>query len=273
MKLWEAIVLGLIQGLTEFLPVSSSGHLALAQYFFGLKEPQLFFDIMLHVGTLGAVLVAFRRDIRDVSVAILGREPKARHDSSPRMTKKSGRVFAFLIILGTIPTVIIALALSTFVEKLFVTPIFVSAMLIITGGILWLSSRLKPAEASPRGLNIVNALIIGVAQGLAVLPGISRSGTTISAALMRRVNKEEAARFSLLLSVPAIIGALILELKDLTDTNISIWTIIAGTLVAFVVGYVAIKFLLGTLRKGMFSRFSYYCWGIAVVSIILYIAK
>ena len=273
MTLWKAIVLGVIQGLTEFLPVSSSGHLALTQYFFGITEPQLFFDIMLHVGTLAAIVVVFRRDIRDIFAAIVGREP-----ASHRMTRKSGRIFAWLIVVGSVPTVIIALLFRTFVEKLFVTPLFVSAMLLTTGVILWLSGRFGPGRAGLKpaptgGLNVISALVIGAVQGIATLPGISRSGATISAALMRGVGREQAARYSLLLSVPAILGAVLLELKDVTSVDISVWTIIAGTLVAFLVGYVAIRVLLRTLRKGRFARFAYYCWGIGAVAILGYVIR
>jgi len=266
---WEAIVLGIIQGLTEFLPVSSSGHLALAQYFFKIREPQLLFDIMLHVGTLGAVVVVFQRDIRDIFLSLFGREPKARRYSSYQMTKSSGRRFALLIIVGMVPPVIIALILNEFVEKLFIMPLFVSGMLIVTGIVLWSSSRFS--STSSRSLNLISALIIGAAQGIAAIPGISRSGTTISAALMRGVDREEAARYSLLLSVPAIIGAVILELRDLSSVDVPVWTVIGGTLAAFVVGYLAIRFLLRMLRKGRFSRFAYYCWGISVIAILGYI--
>jgi len=268
---WKAVILGIIQGLTEFLPVSSSGHLALAQYFFGIEEPQLFFDVMLHVGTLGAVIVAFRRDIRDILAAVFGREPRPRTDSSHQMTKKSGRIFALLIIAGSVPTVIIALIFKTFIERLFVMPLFVAGMLFVTGVILWLSGRIRSVDAERREVNMVSALIIGAVQGLATLPGISRSGITISAALARGVDREKAARFSLLLSVPAILGATILELKDVASVDIPIWTIIAGTLVAFVVGYIAIKALLRTLRSGHFSRFAYYCWGVGAVAILGYV--
>ena len=266
MAFWEAIVLGIIQGLTEFLPVSSSGHLALAQYFFGMKEPQLLFDVMPHVGTLGAVVVIFRRDILDVFSAIFGREPV-----SQQMTKKSGRMFALFIIVGSVPTVIIALLFNTFVEQLFVTPLFVSGMLFVTGIILWLSGRFRSVDAPHSGLNTINVLIIGIAQGLAVLPGISRSGSTISTALMRGVDRAEAARYSLLLSVPAILGATVLELKDVSGVDISVWTVVAGTITAFVVGYLAIRILLRELRKGNFSKFAYYCWAIGAVGILGYI--
>lgn len=273
MAFWKAVVLGIIQGLTEFLPVSSSGHLALAQYFFGIEGAQLFFDVMLHLGTLGAVIVVFQRDIRDIFVAIFGREPAPRSDSAYQMTKKSGRFFALFVILGSIPTVIIALIFKTFVEKLFIMPLFVSGMLLTTGIVLWLSGRLSSVDDTPRDLNTVSALIIGTAQGIATLPGISRSGMTISTALMRGVNRVEAARFSLLLSVPAILGATLLELKDVASVGIPVWTIIAGTLAAFVVGYAAIRVLLRILRRGQFSRFAYYCWGIGIMSAVGYVIR
>ena len=146
-------------------------------------------------------------------------------------------------------------------------------MLLVTGLILWLSGRLVKANAEPRGLNSISAFVIGTAQGLAVIPGISRSGMTISTALMRGVDRKEAVRYSLLLSVPAILGATLLELKDIASTDISPWTIIAGAVAAFVVGYVAIKVLLAILSKGQFSKFAYYCWGIGVVSIVGYIVS
>ena len=265
MAFWEAIILGVIQGLTEFLPVSSSGHLALTQYFFGIKEPQLFFDVMLHVGTLGAVIVIFQRDIRDIFAALFGR------DSSPRMTRHSGRKFAWFVVLGSVPTVIVALIIRIFVEKLLVTPSFVSGMLILTGVILWLSGRAVKTHKPSRDLNATSALMIGAAQGFATLPGISRSGSTISTALMRGVDRAEAARYSLLLSVPAILGVTAMELRDVASINIPLPTIIAGTVVAFVVGYFAIKVLLATLNKGQFSKFAYYCWGVGVASIVGYI--
>jgi len=263
---WKAIILGIVQGLTEFLPISSSGHLVLAQHFLNVTEPPLFFDIMLHLGTLGAVLIAFRRDIRDVFLAIFGR-------NTANYTKKSGRMFALFIIIGSVPTIFIALILEKFVKELFVSPLPVSVMLIITGVILWLSGRFRSANPVYRGINTARALIIGTAQGIAALPGISRSGATISTALMCGMSGEEAARYSLLLSVPAIIGATILELKDVASIDIPVWAIIGGTLMAFVVGYLAIKFLLGTLRRGQFSKFAYYCWGIGTLAILVYVVK
>lgn len=227
----------------------------------------MFFDVMLHVGTLGAVILVFQRDIRDIFLALFGREPAS------QMTKKSGRLFALLIILGSIPTVIIAMVFKIFIEKLFIMPLFVSGMLFTTGIILWLSGKFSPVDDEPRELNAVSALLIGTAQGIATLPGISRSGMTISVALMRGADRAKAARFSLLLSVPAILGATLLELKDVASVDIPALTIIAGTLAAFVVGYMAIEVLLSVLKKGQFSKFAYYCWAVGIVAIAGYVIK
>ncbi|MBD3184008.1 hypothetical protein GF312_17120 [Candidatus Poribacteria bacterium] len=273
LTIWKVVLLGIIQGLTEFLPISSSGHLALAQFFFGIEEPQLFFDVMLHVGTLGAIIVVYARDIGHIIMAVFGREPKKDPQSLYGITKKTGRKLALLIILGSIPTVIVALIFSLFVEKLFVSPLFVSLMLVVTGFILWYSGRFRNINASAERLNFLSALIIGAVQGLATLPGISRSGSTISAAVIRGINREEAARYSLLLSIPAIIGATLLELRDINNIQISITAIISGTVVAFIVGFVSIKLLLKTLKTGIFSKFAYYCWIMAVLSAAGYLIK
>ncbi len=243
----KAIILGVIQGLTEFLPISSSGHLAFAQYFLNVKETPLIFDIMLHVGTLGAIILAFIKDIVDIILTIFGHEPSSQRDSNFK-TIKSGRMFLLYIIIGSIPTMIIALIIKKFVEQAFANPLIVSIMLIITGVILWLSGINRSKRIGHRKVSPLRAFIVGIAQGVATLPGISRSGTTISTALILGVSGEESARFSLLLSIPAIIGATLFEIKDLNNIDISISMIITGTLTAFIVGYVAIRFLLKTLK-------------------------
>ncbi len=268
----KAIVLGAIQGLTEFLPISSSGHLALAQYFLNVKETPLIFDIMLHVGTLVAIILVFIRDIIDIILAIFGREPSPNRDSNFK-TIRSGRMFLIYIIIGSIPTMIIAMIIEKFVEQAFTSPIIVSVMLILTGVILWLSGINGPRRITHHGVNTLKAFVIGIAQGISALPGISRSGATISTALILGVSGEESARYSLLLSIPAIIGATIFELKDISSVDIPISVILAGTLAAFVVGYVAIRFLLRVLKQGYFFRFAYYCWFIGIVAIIFYLVK
>ncbi len=271
MELWEAIVLGIIQGLTEFLPVSSSGHLVLGQYFLGIKGPQLFFDIMLHIGTLGAVIAIFWRDIGDIIISLFGREPKPRIDTSYTITKTYGRLFALFIIIGSVATAIVALPFKKYIEGLFGSPLVVSCMLLITGFILWSSGKFHRTNVKDDRLNFINALIIGITQGIATLPGISRSGTTISTAIMLGVRRNEAARYSLLLSIPAILGAALLDLKDINSVDIPVSVIIVGMVVSFIVGYLAIKFLLRVLKSGKFSRFAYYCWAIGIIGILGYI--
>jgi len=266
----KAIILGLVQGLTEFLPVSSSGHLVLAQSLLNVTEAPLFFDVMLHFGTLLAVVVFFWRDIRDVLSSLFGRDPSKSHKTSNFRSKSSARLFAWYIIVGTIPTVIIALVLKKTIEKAFTDPLLVSITLIVTGIILWLSGRV-----GQRGklLNTGRAFVIGIAQGIAALPGISRSGATISTALMAGVDGEQAARFSLIMSIPAIFGATLIELNEVQSVDVSIAMILAGMLVAFVVGVIAIKFLVSVLRKGHFSRFAYYCWAVGALAIVWHFIK
>lgn len=264
MTLLKAIILGIVQGLTEFLPISSSGHLVLAQSILNVKEPPLFFDTMLHFGTLLAVVVFFRRDIVDILLSILGRDPSLVNRNSNYKTKKSARLFAWYIIIGTIPTLMIALILKKTVEKAFSDPLVVSMMLIITGTILWLSTRIGQRG---KQLNASRAIIIGVVQGISTLPGISRSGSTISTALMAGIDGEQSAKFSLLLSLPAVFGATILQLRDIDSFNFPIIAIIIGALTAFVVGYISISFLVRTLKRGHFSVFAYYCWAIGAFSL------
>lgn len=268
MTFLTAIILGIVQGLTEFLPISSSGHLVLAQSLLNITEPPLFFDVMLHLGTTLAVVVFFWRDIRDVLLAIFGRDPSLGRSSFK--SKSSARMFFWYIIFGTILTAIIALILKKTIEKAFTDPLLVAIMLIITGVILWLSGRV-----GQRGklLNTSRAIIIGIAQGIAALPGISRSGSTISTALMLGVDGEQAARFSLLMSIPAILGAAILELNDVQSVDISITMTLVGIGAAFIVGLIAIGFLVRILKRGHLSRFAYYCWAVGALAIVWYLIK
>lgn len=272
MTFLKAIILGIVQGLTEFLPISSSGHLVLAQSLLNITEPLrkeiLFFDVMLHFGTLLAVVVFFWRDIRDVLLAIFGRDPGLRRSNFK--SKSPARMFFWYIIFGTIPTLIIAMVLKKTIEKAFTDPLLVAIMLIITGVVLWLSGRI-----GQRGkiLNTSRAIIIGIVQGIAALPGISRSGSTISTALMLGIDGEQAARFSLLMSIPAILGASILELKEVQSVDISVTMTLVGIGAAFIVGLIAIGFLVRVLKRGHLSRFAYYCWTIGALAIVWHFIK
>ncbi|HCC38085.1 MAG TPA: undecaprenyl-diphosphatase [Treponema sp.] len=265
MSIFTAVLLGIIQGLTEFLPVSSSGHLVLFQKLFDITEPALFFDTMVHVGTLAAVVIVLRRDIW----AIL------RRPAQP--------LTAYLII-ATVPAVVFALVLKNPIEKAFESGQFLGFAFLITAALLigaeLLSrrgalSRLDAENAAGAGeknaaMNWLDALVIGVLQAVAIIPGVSRSGATLSGALSRRLDRDFAARFSFLLSIPAILGALVLQLKDLvTDGAVSgmageaaggigAAALIAGTLSAAVVGFFAVRLMLQIVRKKSLFGFAVY---------------
>ena len=275
MTLLEAILLGILQGLTEFLPISSSGHLVLAQTFLGLKEPLVFFDVMLHVGTLAAVLVVYREAIGKLAiggVSTLGnsqfwREPRTTFNTSTELK------FIWLILLGSIPTGVIAVLFKTELESFFDEVRLVSIMLILTGVILQLprlrKQGVKSSDASTGSLKTWHAPLIGVAQGCAITPGISRSGTTISVALFLGIPAKTAAEYSFLLSIPAILGAVALKIRDVGDTTIPLYIMGAGMLAAFIVGYIALQLLLVVLNRGRFSLFSYYCIALGLVSLLI----
>ena len=275
MTFLEAILLGILQGLTEFLPISSSGHLVLAQTFLGLKEPLVFFDVMLHVGTLAAVLVVYREAIGKLAIGGVStlvdtqfwRKPSATFNTSTELK------FISLILLGSIPTGVIAVLFKDQLESFFHEVQLVSVMLILTGLILQLPRlRRQDVEGSDdpdRSLKTWHAPLIGIAQGCAITPGISRSGTTISLALFLGIPAKTAAEYSFLLSIPAILGAVALKIRDVGDTAIPLHIMGAGMLAAFIVGYIALRFLLIVLNRGKFSLFSYYCIALGLVSLLI----
>ena len=275
MTFLEAILLGILQGLTEFLPISSSGHLVLAQTFLGLKEPLVFFDVMLHVGTLAAVLVVYREAIGKLVIGGVStladtqfwRKPSAGFNASTELK------FIWLILLGSIPTGVIAVLFKTELESFFDEVQLVSIMLILTGVILQLPRLRKEgvgnSDASTGSLKTWHAPLIGIAQGCAITPGISRSGTTISLALFLGIPAKTAAEYSFLLSIPAILGAVALKIRDVGDTTIPLYIVGAGMFAAFIVGYIALRLLLVVLNRGKFSMFSYYCIALGLVSLLI----
>ena len=278
MTLLEAILLGILQGLTEFLPISSSGHLVLAQQFLGLKEPLVFFDVMLHVGTLAAVLVVYREAIGKLAIGGLSTFGNSQFWREPRTTFNTSTElkFIWLILLGTIPTGVIAVLFKTELESFFDEVRVVSIMLILTGVILQLPRLRKqdvgaglPSPYTTEKLKTWHAPLIGIAQGCAITPGISRSGTTISLALFLGIPAKTAAEYSFLLSIPAILGAVVLKIRDVGDTTISLYIVGAGMFASFIVGYIALRLLLVVLNRGKFSLFSYYCIALGLVSLLI----
>ena len=255
MKMLQAAILGLIQGLTEFLPVSSSGHLTLAQTMFGLSEGGQSFAILLHVATLVAVFVVFWPEVSD-----LLRHPFQRTTA--------------LLIAGTIPTVIIALIFGDTIDKLFAGGRLLGVCFIITGIVLLLAGRIRPGKKKIRNLSIFDALVIGVFQGVAICPAISRSGMTLTGALSRGLNRKEAAHFSFLLSILAILGALVLDVAESLKGGTSaveamgVAPTIIGFVVAAVSGYFALRFMLKIVEQGKLRYFSYYVFALGALVLI-----
>ena len=237
------IILGLIQGITEWLPVSSSGHLVIYQEFFNTGTP-LIVDIMLHLATLIVIFLVFYKEIFKIILAFLRFDFK-----SP-----SGRLGMYMVI-GSIPTAIIGLAFESVFEALFSSLAAVGFALIINGLVLLTTAKMKGRKK----LTPVNVFFIGIAQGLAIVPGISRSGITISAGLFQGIERNTAATFSFLLSVPAIIGAALFKIRDLSSTDINIAPLIIGMIVSVIVGYAALKLLLKIIQKKQIHYFAPYC--------------
>lgn len=261
--LWEhALILGIVQGLTEFLPVSSSGHLVLGQSILGLKEPELLFDVLLHVGTLAAVLVFYGKDLWRIARGWVSSLMGGDSDEDAART-------GWLLILGSVPAGIVGVFLGGLVEEMFASPGLAACALLVTGGILCLG---EPREGGGRGeaeMTAKDALVIGVFQAFAIIPGISRSGATIAAALMRGVAREQAARFSFLLSAPAILGAFALKIKDLEGPlGEKLLPYAVGALAAAIVGTVALGWLIRLVRGGNLARFRYYCWGAGALALL-----
>jgi len=263
----QAIVLGIIQGLTEFLPVSSSGHLVLFQNLFGFKEPELLLDISLHVGTLIAVCIVFFKEIRAILEALV-RLPgliQTAGGLKPVFNDNEDVRIALLILVGSIPTAILGFLFHKISNQIFGTVWIVGVMLMVTGTLLWFTRQLSSEGRSLLQVSMKDALIVGVIQGLAVLPGISRSGSTISVALLLGVDREVSGRYSFLLSIPAILGAMLLGLdSSITQNSVSGGMILLGTLTAGIVGYAALKVLLRIIKQGQLYWFAPYCWLLGV---------
>ncbi|HZK25440.1 MAG TPA: undecaprenyl-diphosphatase UppP [Oscillospiraceae bacterium] len=252
----EAIILGVIQGLTEFLPVSSSGHLVIFQDILGVQEAGITFEVMLHFGTLLSVIWVFGGDILRLATSF-------RHE-------KQERNFVIMLLFGIIPTGIMGVLLKDLFERFYNLPILVGIMLLITGVILFTLSRLAPGRKNELTMTKKDALLISVAQGIAIIPGISRSGSTITSALWLGLDQETAVRFSFLVSIPVILGATLLELKDLFEIGFAGFNnnMIIGTAASFFAGIFAIRIFVNILQKGKFHYFAYYCWFAGVVTIL-----
>lgn len=272
MSLLSAILLGLIQGVTEFLPISSSGHLAIAEnllHMSGSSEVPGFFDVLLHLGTLVAVFIAYWSDIREMVIELFYGVRDLAQRSTPTPAPPARRLI-LLIIVGTLPLFAV-LPIKDAVESLSGNMYFVAGALLVTGCLLFASDRVRPGRKTEKSATLLDVLLVGVAQAIATCPGISRSGTTITAGCFVGFDRRFAVRYSFLMSIPAILGANILSLKDaVTDI---IWddvpVYLVGVAVAAAVGYVCIRLLKMIADKGKFGFFAYYCWAVGIVTLIL----
>ena len=275
MTYFSAIFLGLIQGIAEFLPISSSGHLAFFQNVVGIANgEENIFDVLLHLGTLVAVFVAYWSEIKALILEFFTMIGVRKLPKGQKPDRLSRRMILF-IILGTLPLFLV-LPVKDRVEGLYSNAIFIGCAFLITGLLLFLSDRLNHGNKDIKSASILDVLIVGVGQALATVPGISRSGTTISAGLSRGFGREFAVKFSFLLSIPAVLGANILSLIDAIQEGID-WSLmpmyLAGVAVAAISGYLAIRLLKYISQKGSFGGFCYYCWGIGLVTLILSLVK
>lgn len=269
MEVWQAIIVGIVQGLAEFLPISSSGHIVLTQYLLGIRDvgaahqPNLSFEIILHIGSLVSVLIFFRKSLWQLVRSLYTKE------------LKEERMMILWLGVATLPAVAAALLFKDFFDAVPGKPFLVSALLTVTGLVLFAPRLLKGGNRKP---GLVSALIMGVGQAFAILPGISRSGSTIAAGLMSGVKADKAAEFSFLMSIPAILGGFVMTMKDKVEEGGVSYVeavqscfsgaYLAGAVAAAIVGLLAIYLVMGAVKRGKLEYFSYYCFAASIAGMI-----
>lgn len=286
MSVLQSIFLGIVQGITEFLPISSSGHLAVLRNLFGIEiEGGMLFDVLLHLGTLVAVFFAFRKDLfrmfREAVNMVLDltynvnifahnkKEQDARRYK--KIVHNNYRKFVAMVLISSIPTGVIGYVSQDLVEIAGTTLIAPGVCLILNAGLLLVADVVESGKRVPKDISFTNAFIIGIAQGLAVLPGLSRSGTTIAACLLSGYDRRFAVKYSFIMSIPAIIGAAILEISQISSEGVAASQIaigLIGAVFAGVVGYFCIKRMLIIVKKKRFKAFSAYCLLIGIIAIV-----
>ncbi len=252
------IVLAVLQGITEFLPISSSGHLVLAQKLMRLQQDHMLLDTMLHAGTAVSILVVFRGDISDLVKGLFSSEAARRIETFR---------YALFIVIATIPAGVAGILWKDFFERRFEDPLVTGAMLLVTALLLFLSLR---APRTTHGLTMLSICAIGLAQACAIFPGISRSGATICVALLAGVHRDEAARFSFLLALPAILGAIVLQAGDIAGSHLSLGLLGLGFAGSCLTGIIALKLLLRFVHRGTLYYFGFYCALVGILSIVVF---
>lgn len=272
MSILNAIILGLIQGVAEFLPISSSGHLSIVQNLFGLSiadDNHMFFDVLLHLGTLVSICLVYRQDLvdlfNDCVTMFTTKDPKLRDKS------RLGARQVLMLVISTLPLALV-LPFYDMIDQLHSRTVFIGIVLILTGCMLYVSDQFLPGKKDGRNITVLDALIIGVCQCVATLPGLSRSATTITACLCCGIDREYAVKYSFLMSIPAVLGANIISFIKLFSVGVE-WAYVPayliGTAVAMLFGVLSIGALQLIAKKGTFGNFRYYCWGAGVITIFL----
>ena len=273
MSILNAIFLGFVQGVAEFLPISSSGHLAVLQNVFNLQtaeEGHMFFDVLLHFGTLISIMIVYWKDIVYIVSDTVGLV-RSSHDTFPEQrTERPGARMLLMLFFGTLPLFII-LPFHDSLEQLYYKTGFIGAAFLLNGCLLYVSDRIVPGRGNERSMRIRDALLIGCAQAVATIPGISRSGSTTPAGIATGQSRPFAMKSSLLMSIPAVLGANLLSLIKAIKAGVE-WSnfpaYLIGMIVSIVVGYFSIILLQRLLKKGKFGNFAYYMWGVGVVTLI-----
>ncbi len=273
MSFWQAVFLGLVQGITEFLPISSSGHLSILNNLFGMSTPEdghLFFDVLLHLGTLVSICVVYWKDIVAMFFDVLGFAGIGPAAGDRKSRYPAARMF-LMIILATLPLALV-LPIKDQLETLYYNSIFIGVALILTGCMLYVADKMVQGKKTETSMTVWDSLIIGLCQCAAVIPGLSRSGTTITAGLATGLRRDYAVKFAFLMSIPAVLGANLLSLVDAAKDGID-WSMmpayLAGMLAASAAGILSIRLLKLLANRGRFGGFAYYCWVMGVLAIIL----
>lgn len=266
MNFITAVLLGILQGLTEFVPVSSSGHLVLIQHFFKVGDnQQIAFEVFLHLGTLLAVLVYFRKTVWDLIISVFNWKNTVNRE----VHRKNRNLIAYLIMATFITGVVYYIFGDTF-KRVYEMPGLVSILLLATGAMIFLSDYFKVLAIPASNMGNLRAMLIGLGQGMAILPGISRSGATITFSLATGLKRQDAAQFSFLLSIPAILAANLSEYKVLASLDgTMLANYLAGFVSAFVAGYLVISLLIRLIESNRLKYFAFYCWGVGSLSLLL----
>lgn len=273
MSIWNAIVLGLVQGIAEFLPISSSGHLSIMNNLFDIStvdNGHVFFDVLLHLGTLSSIFVVYWQDIVKMVQEVLGVVNLGPLAGQRQKRYPAARLF-FMLFFASLPMLLI-IPVKDRIDALFYQNVFIGVMLILTGCILYVSDRMQQGNKTENSITILDAVTIGLCQCVAIIPGLSRSGTTITAGIATGLRRDFAVRFSFLLSVPAVLGATIFSLAEAAEKGIdpaNVPAYLVGMVAAMISGIITISIFRRIFEKGKFGGFSYYCWVMGVLSIIL----